>query len=471
MNINNQDKESRLEEFTKNPKKALWTLSLPMMLGMSVQAMYMLADTAFVGRMIVDNKNTDFIENSGALASLGYVFPFLFIIMGIAFGLGSGATTIIAQFIGAKDKNNADNAAEHTILLGIIIGIIISSIGFYYGDKLLGMQGADENTIKMALDYFYIMAGGSIFVVLSVFFRSILSGEGEMKFPMIIMGLGTVLNIILDPFLIYHYQIKGAAIATVISQALVTFAFIYFLLFRHRSYVTFNLMNFKFNFDILRNIFCVGVPASLSMVIMSMGVMLFNTILGSSQTVPAYKAVAAYQTAGRIEHFFFLPIISIATSLVTLAGMFYGAKRIDLIRKMIKYGISRSVIISLSFSLFFFFFSDKIIPLFTDDPQIIELTIFYFTIMVFAYPFITIGMTSSRIMQGMGYAYPMLILTLLRVVILSASLAWYFVIILEKPVHWAWYGTLISCIITALVSITWLWKIIQQSVKSTLAMD
>ena len=99
MNINNKEKESRLEEFTKNPKKALWTLSLPMMLGMSVQAMYMLADTAFVGRMIVDNKNTDFIENSGALASLGYVFPFLFIIMGIAFGLGSGATTIIAQFI------------------------------------------------------------------------------------------------------------------------------------------------------------------------------------------------------------------------------------------------------------------------------------------------------------------------------------------------------------------------------------
>ncbi len=91
--------------------------------------------------------------------------------------------------------------------------------------------------------------------------------------------------------------------------------------------------------------------------------------------------------------------------------------------------------------------------------------------MVFAYPFITIGMTSSRIMQGMGHAYPMLILTLLRVVILSASLAWYFVIILEKSVHWAWYGTLISCIITALVSITWLWKIIQQSVKSTLAMD
>ncbi|SVE57904.1 uncharacterized protein METZ01_LOCUS510758, partial [marine metagenome] len=230
------------------------------------QAIYMMADTAFVGRMI----------GGTALASLGYVFPFFFILMGITFGLGSGSTTVIAQFIGAKDKNNADNAAEHTILMGMIIGIVMITIGFYYGDKLLGLQGADEKTIKMALNYFYIMAGGSIFMVLSIFFRSILSGEGEMMFPMIVMGVGTVLNIILDPILIYYYQIAGAALATVISQALVTLVFVYFILFRQRSYVTFNLRSFQYNFEIIRDIFRLGIPASLSMIIMSMGVMLFN---------------------------------------------------------------------------------------------------------------------------------------------------------------------------------------------------
>ena len=445
--MDNKQKESRLEEFMANPKKALWKLSLPMMLGMSVQAIYMMADTAFVGQMI----------GGTALASLGYVFPFLFILMGITFGLGSGATTVISQFIGSKDKKNANSTAVHTILMGIIIGIIMTYIGFYYGDKLLSIQGADEKTILVALDYFYIMAAGSIFMVLSVFFRSILSGEGEMMFPMIVMGVGTVLNIILDPILIYYYQIAGAALATVISQALVVLAFIYFLLFRQHSYVTFNLRDFKYNFGIIRDIFRFGLPASLSMIIMSMGVMLFNNILGSSQ------AVAAYQTAGRIEHFFFLPIIAIATSLVTLVGMFYGAKRIDLVNQMVKYGISRGVAISLSFSLFFFFFIDKIIPVFSDDLEIINLTILYFKIMVFAYPFITVGMTSSRIMQGMGHANPMLILTLLRVVIIAASLAWYFVIILGKPVYFAWIGTLISCILTSLVSVSWLWIILRRS--------
>ena len=130
--MDNQPKESRLEEFIIDPKKAMWKLALPMTFGMAVNAIYMLADTAFVGRMI----------GGTALAALGYVFPFLFIIMGITFGLGTGATTVIAQFIGAKDKKNADNAAENSILLGLIISIIIIFIGFYYGYKLLGMQGA-----------------------------------------------------------------------------------------------------------------------------------------------------------------------------------------------------------------------------------------------------------------------------------------------------------------------------------------
>ena len=446
----NQNKESRLNEFIDNPKRSLWKLSLPMMFGMSVQAIYMMVDTAFVGRML----------GGTALASLGYVFPFIFILMGITFGLGSGATTVIAQFIGSKDKESADNAAKHTIILGLLIGIVIIIIGFMFGEKLLKIQGADDDTISMALDYFHIMIYGSIFMILSIFFRSIMSGAGEMMLPMIIMGIGTILNIILDPFLIYHYKITGAALATIISQIIVTFIFIYYLFINNKSYISFNFNSFKLNSNIIKRIFYLGIPASLSMIIMSMGLMLFNGILGSSE------AVAAYQTAGRIEHFFFLPIISIATSLVTLVGMYFGAKRIDLISAIVKYSIQRGILIACSFSLFFFFFTDDIITIFVHDKQITELTVLYFKIMAFAYPFITIGMTSSRVMQGLGHSIPMFMLTLFRVVIISASLAWYFVIILKKPVYYAWIGTLISCVLTAIISIAWLKTIINKYMKT-----
>ena len=101
------DSKNRLSNFIKNPSLALWKLSIPMMLGMSVQAIYMLIDTAFIGKWV----------GSNALAGLGLIFPPMFIIMGITFGLGSGATTVIAQEIGKGKKQLADNAAEHTIIL------------------------------------------------------------------------------------------------------------------------------------------------------------------------------------------------------------------------------------------------------------------------------------------------------------------------------------------------------------------
>ena len=115
-----QNKESRKAEFINNPKKAMWKLAIPMMFGMSVQAIYMLVDTIFIGRWV----------GATALAAMGYVFPFLFFLMGITFGLGSGATTVIANLIGADKKNDADNAAEHTVILGVFIYILLLGVSF-----------------------------------------------------------------------------------------------------------------------------------------------------------------------------------------------------------------------------------------------------------------------------------------------------------------------------------------------------
>ena len=110
------NKQSRKKEFIKNPKKALWKLSIPMMLGMSVQSLYMLIDTLLISRIVGET----------SMAALGFAFPFLFIIMGITFGLGSGATAVIAQFIGSEEKNKASNAAEHILVIGIALGIILN---------------------------------------------------------------------------------------------------------------------------------------------------------------------------------------------------------------------------------------------------------------------------------------------------------------------------------------------------------
>jgi len=436
--------KNKLALFKSNPTKALLTLSIPMMMGMSVQAIYMLIDTAFIGKWV----------GGSALAGLGIIFPPMFIIMGITFGLGSGATAVIAKSIGENNKENADSAAEHTIFLGVLLSIIFITIGYLFGDNIISFQGATGEVAKHASDYFYIMLCGTFFMITSVFCRGILSGEGDNILPMKVLGLGTLINLILDPVLIYLYQIKGAALATVISQIVVFLVFAYVMIFKKRTYIYLNLMNFHFNKIIFLQILKLGIPASLSMLIMSFGIFFYNTILSMSDY--PISAVAAYSTAHRIEHLFFIPLISIATSMVTLVGMFSGAKRIDLIDKVIINGIKISLLISCSFGILFYFCSHMILPLFTNDIEIINIGVGYFRIFSFAVPFITMGMICSRVMQGLGKAYPMFVITCLRIIVISCFLAYYFIIYLQKPINFAWYAILISCISSSLISVAWM---------------
>ena len=158
-----------------------------------------------------------------------------------------------------------------------------------------------------------------------------------MKFPMMVAGLGTILNIILDPIFIFDLEslggfgfglgIAGAAMATVISQVVVFIVFIFMLFFKNHSYISFNLSDFTFSTDIIWDIIKVGLPASLSMIVMAVGQGVFNKILVHISV----NTVAAYQVAGRLDMLVFLPIFSIAASLTTLVGMFYGAKELSLI--------------------------------------------------------------------------------------------------------------------------------------------
>ena len=110
------EKLKKFSRFIENPKKSLWKLAFPMMFGMMVHSIYMLTDTAFIGKWVGED----------ALSALGYVFPYMFIIMGVTFGLGAGATAVIAKYIGMKSKKDADAAAGQTLLIGLFVSIIIT---------------------------------------------------------------------------------------------------------------------------------------------------------------------------------------------------------------------------------------------------------------------------------------------------------------------------------------------------------
>lgn len=329
----NKPKESRLKTFSEKPKKALWTLAIPILAGMSIQTIYTTVDMIYIGRLGGD-----------AITAVAFNMPLLFFVLGLSMGLGSGVTASIARFIGANDKISADNSAEHALLMAFSISILMVIVGLLYGKRLLVTLGTPPEIINISWSYLRVIAIGLFFMVFSGFFRSILAGEGDMKTPMIITAIGTVLNIILDPIFIFvlGYGVPGAAIATVISQAIVFSIFIYIFLIKEHTYLTFRLRDFSFSKYIIFDIIKVGVPASMAMIIMSVGQAVFNKILVSYSAF----SVAAFQIGGRIDVVIFLPIMAVATALTTLVGMFYGAKDFENVKLIIKYGMLRSIFIT-----------------------------------------------------------------------------------------------------------------------------
>ena len=438
-----EKRHSRLKTFVANPSKSLWTLAIPIIAGMGIQTLYSIVDMIFIGRL-----------SGSAIAAVAFNFPIFFFVMGITFGLGSGVTASIARFIGSEDKVNADNAAEHAILIALLISALLTTVGLLYGKQILIKIGCTAEGLPQAWEYLKVSCYGLSFGVFSGFFRSLLAGEGDMKFPMILAGFGTILNIILDPIFIFTlgFGVAGAAWATTISQLIVFVIFIFMLFVKDHAYVKFQLRDFSLSKYILIDIIKVGLPASVSMIVMSAGQLIFNRMLATFST----DAVAAYQVGGRIDMVVFLPIFGIASALTTMVGMYYGANEIDKIRYITKYGISRAFIITSIGSILLYIFAPVIISVFTNEIVIKNIAVDYLRVISMLFPFISIGLTIGRILQGIGLGMPSLIITTIRVIGVAGPLAYYFIYILNKPVEWMWYAMFISGIMATMISVIWL---------------
>ena len=189
----------------------------------------------------------------------------------------------------------------------------------------------------------------------------------------------------------------------------------------------------------------------MSMIIMAIGQGVFNKILihYSSQTV------AAYQVAGRLDMLIFLPIFAIAGGMTTLVGMFYGAKKLNELNFIVKYGISRAFFITLISSAFVYYFAELFSGWFTDDKEIINVSVGFLRLVCLIYPLVAIAITSGRVMQGLGKGIPVLVITTIRVIGISAPLALYFSFVLNKPVEWNWNAIMISATIAFVIAINW----------------
>jgi putative MATE family efflux protein len=422
-------RSDRLEEFLDAPRRALWIMALPMIAGMTVHTTYLIADTAFIGTL-----------GTEALAAATFVAPLFFLTMALTMGLGTAVTALIAQAVGRGDADAADAAAGTAIGTGALLGLGFGGIGLVAGPAMLELLGAEERVAELGWEYFQVLALFMPLFFVSSVLRSILTGEGDAKTPMIVLTVATVANIGFDALfiLVLDFGLRGAAFATVVSVLISVTSFSVLLAKRKRAFVRLRARAFVPRPVVLAPLAALAVPIAASMIVMSVGTMLYNWLLSDFGSV----AVAAYGAASKVDMIVVLPIFGLAGAAVTVVGMFAGAGRIDLVRSTALYTYRWAISLAAIIGGAAFLSSGVIVRIFTDDPLAIEIGTTYLGYMIFAYPMMAIGMTTGRLLQGLGHGFPALMITTLRVLIIGVPTAFFAVRVVGQSIEGVWIGIL-----------------------------
>jgi putative MATE family efflux protein len=432
----------RVEEFIANPRRALFAMAGPVTIAMFVQTMYNLVDTAFVGRL-----------GAESIAALTFAFPLFFIVIGLNSGIGVGINSIVARRLGAKDKAGAENAAVHGLVLTAVFGVALLAAGLAGQKRLFLLLGAEGHVLDLSMDYMTIIWTGIIFMFPAYAINSIFSAQGDTRTPMVVQTAALVLNAVLDPVFIYPlgFGVQGAAIATVIALA---FSLVlYVMLVGRRSDLKLDFRNFRFSASLCREILHVGAPASLMMFIMSIYVMFLNRFMSHFGT----EHVAAFGLATRLESLPGMLIVGISVSLLTLVGMFSGARRFPMVKSISWYSLRIGIALTSLMGVAFFIAPSLFLGIFTDETGILALGAAYLRIDVLTFPMMAVTMIVSRVLQGLGFGTPGLVINLIRIFVVAVPLAYLFVFVLGYgylSVAWAMVLGGVASNITAILWIS-----------------
>jgi putative MATE family efflux protein len=452
-----QNQTKGLKALLGDPKKAILTLSLPMIVAMVVQTLYNL-----INRIWVSGLGTD------AAAAVGFAFPLLFMGTAIATGLGVGGGSAISRKIGAKDKKGGDIAAVHTLILMIIVALAYSIPLFMFADDIFRLIGAGQATATASL-YARIIYSVSIVSFFTSIATALLRSEGDAKRSMLAMILGGILNAVLDPIFIYVFGwgVPGAAIASVVSICVSASLLFYWLFFKKNTFLSFSFRGFHFDRGVIKDILAVGFPASLLQLSMAIMLFLMNIIV---EHINGTDGVAVFSAGWAVAMTASMPLLGMATAVVSVTGAAFGAREYKKLDIAHLYALKIGILIETSIAIATFIFAPAITLAFTTSPDMVhlgdEITTFLRIICIY-YPATAFGMLSSSLFQGVGKGLYSLIVTILRTIILILPLAWLFGVILGWGLPGAWWGLVVANIIGSAITFIWAKLYINNLLKST----
>jgi putative MATE family efflux protein len=395
--------------------KSIVSLMLPIMIGMVALMSYSLADTYFVAQI-----------GTLELAAMSFTFPVNFIVGAIAMGIGTGVSSIVSRLFGKDEMGAVQRIATHAMLLAAILGIGVTILGLTTIYPLFTLLGADETTLPLIERYMSIYYYGGMFLVIPMIGNSVMRASGDAKTPAKIMSTAAVLNVILDPILIFGWDIfgipalglEGAAIATVMANVGTALASVGIIVFRDRL-IRLKTEDLKLLWQSWTEIMHIGIPSMTSSLIAPM------TTAFITWQVSAFgqESVAGFGVASRVEGLAMLCLMALSASIAPFTGQNYGRGNYERVKDGIRFAYRFALVYGLVIAVLMFGLSPYIAAAFTDDPIATEATVMHMRMVPWSYLGLGAGMISVSAFNAIGKPMPAMWISLTRTILVYAPMA------------------------------------------------
>ncbi len=439
------------KDLTKGPLgKQIAAMTFPMIFGSLGTMVFNLVDTFFIGQL-----------GTKQLAAISFTFPVIMIIMSFAMGLGTGATSLISNAIGEKQPEKVKNLTTQSLLLAFLIVAFFAVIGLLTIDPVFILIGAKGELLDMVRDYMTIWYIGVAAVIVPMVGNSAIRSTGDTKLPSAIMLFSMVINIILDPILIFglfgfpRMELKGAALATVIARS-TTLVFSLWLLKKKLNMLTFSIPSLKEMVENWKKLLHIGIPASATNLVypISMGVI---TALIAQQGA---EAVAAYGVAGKLQGFLLVVVMALGISLGPVTGQNWGAGKYERIIEAAKISARFVLTWGVFIWLVMLFLAKPLAALFNDNPKVIQIVALYYWTVAWSFGFRGTLRISTSMLNIINKPFDSAFLNVVQSLILLIPLAFignhYFGLV------GIFAALVISNFVTGTAAYLWLMKILKR---------
>ena len=434
--------------------KLLITMSLPMIASMLVQALYNIVDSMFVAQL-----------NEDALTAVSLAFPIQNLMIAVAAGTGVGINALLSKSLGEKKYETANRIAVNGILLGVLSSLVFALAGILGSRAFFEIQTKDTQIIEYGVEYMSIITIASIGIFLQITFERLMQSTGKTFFNMITQGTGAIINIILDPILIFGWfglpkmGVTGAALATVIGQIIAAMMGIFFNQKCNKEiHVTFK--GFKPCKHTIGEIYKIGVP---SIIMQSIGSL---TTFGMNNILLMFSSTAAtvFGVYFKLQSFIFMPVFGLTNGMIPIVAFNYGARNKKRIYQTIKLSVAIAVAIMLVGLAVFQLFPTTLLGLFEASEHMLSIGVPALRTISLSFIFAGFCIVISSVFQALGNGVYSLVMSFARQIIVILPVAFLFAKFFGLDA--VWYSYPIAEIVSVVICIFMLKRILKLKVKN-----